>query len=53
MHTQCNPDANGPKLPSRIHSDSVHDEGMAWNRCQRQWLARSVDLKGVPEAASG
>ena len=51
MHTRCNRDANAPKLPSRVARESVGDEGMTWNRCQRQKLARSVDVKAALEAA--
>ena len=53
MHTQCNPDANAPKLPSRFQRYAVHDRRMTWNRCQRQYLAGSVSAKAALEAAGG
>ena len=53
MHTQCNPDANGPKLPSGIRFARVHEQGMAWNHRQRQQLANSTGAQVALDAACG
>ena len=53
MHTQCNPDANGPKLPSGIRCARVHEQGMAWNRRQRQQLANRPARKSLWKRHAG